>query len=224
MSKRAPAEAFDEAAARAQLEAGLAELGLTLAAGCVGAQIEYLQLLARWNEAYNLTALRTPRQMVAELLLDALVALPYLPEGRVIDVGSGAGVPGLPLALARPHQSFYLLDSTGKKARFVQQVIMTLRVPNVIVVHSRVEHFRPQPPADVVISRAFATLSDMVRLTDHLLGPEGVWLAWKGGSVDQELVQLSPHYEVLDNVPVTVPGVNAQRRLVLLQRRGGKDI
>lgn len=208
--------AFDPAAARTQLESGLTQLGLSLPPACLDAQIAYLALLAQWNRAYNLTALRSQPQMVAELLLDALVALPYLPEGSVIDVGSGAGVPGLPLALARPAQNFYLLDSTGKKTRFVQQVIMTLRLANVNVVHSRVEHYRPQPRADVVISRAFATLSDMVRLTEHLLAPGGQWLAWKGASVDQELTQLAPRYQLVRKISVQVPGVTAQRCLVAL--------
>lgn len=221
MSGGTAAQPFEEAAARKQLQAGLAQLHLELPPGCIEAQLHYLSLLARWNRAYNLTALRAPQQMVAELLLDALVALPYLPEGTVIDVGSGAGVPGLPLALARPAQSFYLIDSTGKKTRFVQQVIMALRLGNVNVVHSRVEQYHPVSLADVVISRAFATLSDMVRLTQHLLVPGGLWLAWKGASAEQELSQLPPCYELVENIAVTVPGVNAQRYLVALRDRRG---
>ena len=217
MGRGAAVPEFDSEEAVKRLESGLGELGLALPGECVQAQVEYLRILAQWNRTYNLTALRAPAQMVSELLLDSLVALPHLPEGLVVDVGSGAGVPGLPLALARPAQTFYLLDSTGKKTRFVQQVIMALRLANVNVVHSRVEQYRPQPLANVVISRAFATLSDMVRLTEHLLAPDGRWLAWKGASVDQELAQLPPRYELVRKIAVNVPGVSAQRCLVILQ-------
>lgn len=199
-----------------ELESGLHALKLDVPAAQQQALLAYIDLLASWNKSFNLTAIRDPRDMVNQHLLDALVALPWLHRGPVLDVGSGAGLPGIPLALVRPDLHFTLLDSNGKKIRFIKQVVITLQLANVDVVQSRVETYQAPTPFACIVSRAFASLEQFIRLTRHLLAPEGEWLTWKGELDDGELQGVAGLAQVADIIDVQLPGVSGARRLVRL--------
>ena len=204
--------------ARTQLDQGLAALGLDLPTASREQLIALLRLLTQWNKAYNLTALRSPAQQVAGHLLDSLAVLAHLPPGRLIDVGTGAGFPGLPLAIVRPDTPHVLLDSNLKKTRFVQHAALTLDLRNVEVVRQRAEQYRPQQPFAVVVARAFAPLPRLLRLIGHLCVPGGRLLALKGPAVDAELADLPPAFEHIDTL--TLPALAGGRRtLVVLARR-----
>jgi 16S rRNA (guanine527-N7)-methyltransferase len=205
--------------ARRQLDQGLATLGLDLPAASREQLIALLRLLTQWNKAYNLTALRSPAQQVAGHLLDSLAVLAQLPPGRLIDVGTGAGFPGLPLAIARPDTAHVLLDSNLKKTRFVQHAALTLDLRNVEVVRLRAEQFRQQPPFPVVVARAFAPLPRLLRLIGHLCAPGGRLLALKGPAVDTELADLPPGFEHIDTLVLPAGAGGARRTLVVLARR-----
>ena len=176
----------------------------------------YLALLERWNRAYNLTAVREPEAMVIRHLLDSLSILPWLEGPRVLDVGSGAGLPGIPLAIVRTDCEFYLLDSNGKRTRFLTQVTAELRLPNVSVVRSRVEDYRPVTLFNSVVSRAFATLAELVADAGRLCAPMGRLLAMKGVFPDDELARLPSAYQVVGVYPLRVPHLDAERHLVHL--------
>lgn len=199
----------------AQLAAGLEALRLDLSAGQSEALLGYLGLLSHWNRAYNLTAVRDPQLAVSRQLLDSLVVLPWLGEGPVIDVGTGAGLPGIPLAIARPQCRFTLLDSNGKKTRFVQQAVGELGLDNVEVIRARVEQLDRPRHYDAIVSRAFASLADMVELTAPLLAPGGRWLAMKGALARSELAAL-PAGMGCETIRLTVPGEPGERHLVIL--------
>ena len=180
----------------------------------------YLELLAKWNRTYNLTAIREPERMVTHHILDALAVLPHLPARaglRVLDVGSGGGVPGLPLAIARPEWSVVVLDSNHKKGAFLQQAAMELGIANAEAVISRVEDYRPLMPFDVVISRAFADLSTFAETSGHHLAPEGLLIAMKGVYPDEELESLPTTLRVLSTPALVVPGVDAERHLIIMR-------
>lgn len=184
-----------------------------------GQLLDYLALLSTWNRVYNLTAVRDPAKLVSRHLLDSLSILPWVDAGPVLDVGTGAGLPGLPLAIARPGLRFTLVDTNGKKTRFVQQAVGELGVGNVEVFRGRVEQLgRPGGYARIT-SRAFATLSDMVEATSGSLAEHGRWLAMKGVRPTGELAQLPAaiHSEVL---ALSVPGETAKRHLVILTPAG----
>ncbi len=176
----------------------------------------YLRLLERWNRAYNLTAVRDPEAMVIRHLLDSLSILPWVKGPRVLDVGSGAGLPGVPLAVLRPEHEFCLLDSNGKRTRFLIQVAAELALDNVSVVRSRVQDYRPENLFSSVVSRAFATLADMVADAGRLCAPDGRLLAMKGVFPDDELARLPPGYRVMGVYPLRVPRLDAERHLVHL--------
>lgn len=199
-----------------ELGSGLHALKLDVPAAQQQALLAYIDLLASWNKTYNLTAIRDPRDMVSQHLLDALVALPYISQGPVLDVGSGAGLPGLPLAIVRPDLHFTLLDSNGKKIRFIKHVVITLQLTNVDVVQSRVETYQAPQPFARIVSRAFASLEQFIRLTRHLLAPGGEWLTWKGELDDSELQDVAALAQVEDIIDVQLPGVSSARRLVRL--------
>lgn len=198
-----------------KLSQGLTELGIDLDAATQQKLLDYLALLEKWNKVHNLTAVRDPKDMVTLHLLDSLSVLPHIKSGRLLDVGSGAGLPGIPLSIVRPDLQVTVMDSSHKKASFMRQAKAALGIPNLEVVCGRVEEFHPEHKFNMVISRAFSDLAEFMRLTAHLCDEGGVWLAMKGVYPFDELAQIKgPISEV---VPLRVPGLEAQRHLVFLK-------
>jgi 16S rRNA (guanine527-N7)-methyltransferase len=197
------------------LAAGLADLGLDLPAAAQQKLLAFRDLLLKWNKTYNLTALRDPAQAISLHLLDALAILAYVADEPLLDVGSGGGLPGIPLAIARPGLPVTLVDAVHKKATFLQQAAIELDLKNVAVHHARVEEMRGQYAQ--ISSRAFAELGLFVSLTRHLLAPGGRWLAMKGVRPDDEIAALPAGIVVEDVIPLTVPGLNAERHLIILK-------
>lgn len=201
--------------ARLKLEQGLAALSLPATESQIDSLLRFIKLIEKWNQAYNLTAVRDPLEMVSVHLLDSLAILPHIQSPRIADIGTGAGLPGIPLAIFLPDCQFTLVDSNAKKTRFVQQVVLELKLKNVEVVHSRVELLQPGPLFSTVISRAFASMTDIVQLTSHLQADDGVLLAMKAQKPDQELVEAGVAGDV---IVITVPGIAAERCLIRVQR------
>jgi len=205
-------------ALREPLHAGLTALGLDLEPAQEEKLLAYLALLSKWNRVYNLTAVRELAAMVTQHLLDSLAVLPYLVGVRsLVDVGSGAGLPGIPLAIARPELAVTLVEGSHKKASFLQQACLELDLRGVAVAWERVERFVPPAPVDAAISRAFAELREFVRLARHLLAPGGLLLAMKGVYPLEELAQLPAEVTLRAVVPLKVPGLVAQRHLVVME-------
>jgi 16S rRNA (guanine527-N7)-methyltransferase len=203
---------------REQLIAGARALGLTLDEGQLDRLQRLMDELARWNRTYNLTAITDRGRMVTHHLLDSLAAHPYLHGATVVDVGTGAGFPGLPLAVAAPARAFTLVDSGGKKTRFVAHAVHALGLGNVKVVHARAESLHPERPFDTVIARAFAPLPVMLDRVAGLCGPDTRVLALKGAPLEQELAAVGPAWRVTDSRKLEVPGVVESRHLVVLRR------
>ncbi len=201
-------------ACRKILVSGIASLNLNATDHQVDQLLAFIKLIEKWNKAYNLTAIRDQEEMVRLHILDSLAIVPHIEGKRVIDIGTGAGLPGIPLAICLPEIHFTLLDSNAKKTRFVQQVVLELKLKNVDVIHSRVENYDPETAYDAVLTRAFASLPEIVKLTAHLLGKDGVLLAMKGQSPEAELAEISANKTV---IPVSVPGSNVERCLVRIQ-------
>jgi len=194
------------------LSPGMAEMGLSLP---VKPFIDYLLLLQKWNKAYNLTAIRELSEMATLHVLDSLAILPFLHGQHLIDVGSGAGLPGIPLAIARPDCQIVLLDSNGKKTRFLQEVKRSLALSNIEIVHDRAENFHPAQPFDTVISRAFSDLAQMLYWTEHLVASKGIWLAMKGRYPETELHAVNQVSQVKNYV---VPGLQGERCCVIIEK------
>lgn len=201
-----------------RLARGLDALGVAASPEAQAALIAYLRLLAHWNRRFNLTAVRDVEQMLPRHLLDSLSAAPYLRGTRVLDVGTGAGLPGIPLAIVCPQQQFDLLDSNGKKVRFVRQVVHDLGLENVVVHQDRIEAFQPARKFDTLIARALAALPEMITRCAHLMGPDTVLLAMKGTAPTAELSALPPGFRVANIVRIDVPGLGAERHIVVVQR------
>jgi 16S rRNA (guanine527-N7)-methyltransferase len=201
-----------------QLAQGVLELGFTLPAGAQQRLLEYLALLQKWNRVYNLTAVREAPRMVSQHLLDCLAAAPHVAAATLLDVGSGAGLPGIPLALALPDARVTLLDSNHKKAAFLAQAVMELKLVNAEVVCERAETWNPSTTFEVVISRAFSDLSEFVSVAGWHAAAGGRLVAMKGVHPYEEIAQLPPGWEVRQVIPLTVPGLRAQRHLVTLVR------
>lgn len=199
-----------------QLAQGIAELGLPVSADVQAKLADYLALIAKWNRVHNLTAIREDAKMVSVHALDCLAAVQHLRAGSVVDVGSGAGLPGIPLALMWPQSRVVLLDSNHKKAAFLRQAVIELGLKNAEVVCKRVELWRPAERFDLVISRAFSDLPEFVKLAGSLCAPDGLVVAMKGVYPDEELAQLPAAFELRSALPLNVPGLNAARHLILL--------
>ena len=199
-----------------QLEQGLAEMGIAATPDQQRLLLDYLALLEKWNRAFNLTAVRDSRKMVSRQLLDSLSILHLLEGERILDVGSGAGLPGIPLSILQPLRSFTLLDTNSKKTRFLRQAKLELKLDNVEIEQARVEGFHPPRLFDVITSRAFASLPDMLALTRHLLAPGGCWLAMKGMIPRAEFESLGEGYR-LEIQPLVVPGESGQRHGILIR-------
>jgi 16S rRNA (guanine527-N7)-methyltransferase len=200
-----------------QLTAGIAALGLALPEGAEAKLLAYLTLLDKWNRVYNLTAVRDVERMVSHHLLDSLAAVPFFQGEAVLDVGSGGGLPGIPLAIARPQLQVTLIDSIAKKTAFLRQAKADLGLANVNVVTGRVEDYRPESGFDVITSRAFSDLKEFVTLTRHLLKPTGFWLAMKGLIPHEEIASLPDWARVSANYELLVPGLGAGRHLIVLE-------
>jgi len=191
-----------------------------LPAAAAGRLAQYLALLAKWNRTFNLTAIREPERMITHHVLDALAVLPHLPPRpglRLLDVGSGGGVPGIPLAIARPDWRVVMLDSNHKKTAFLQQAVIELALGNAEAVTARVEDYAADAPFDVVISRAFSDLATFAQASARLLAPGGQLVAMKGIYPDEEVAALPPWIRVVGSHALTVPGLHAKRHLIVME-------
>lgn len=216
MPARADAPDFDADVVSDALDAGLAAMGLCLDAAMRARMVQYLQLLWHWNRTYNLTAVRDPLEMVCRHLLDSLSALPHLHGARCLDVGSGAGVPGLVLALAATGTDWVLLDKSARKCRFLTQVQIELGLRNVRIEQRRAEDFHPGARFSTIISRALSNLADFVARSEHLLAPGGRFIAMKGRGAEHELSALGRYAGQAEVVPVHVPGIDDGRRHLVI--------
>ncbi len=201
----------------AGLSEGLEKLELALDEPTRVRLLTYLDLLTKWNRSYNLTSVRKPEQMLVRHLFDSLVIHSFLRGPRILDVGTGAGLPGIPLALACPEYDFTLLDSNGKKTRFVTQAVAELGLDNVTVVQSRVEAFTAAG-FDTIVSRAYSTLAEFVRDAQSLLAADGILLAMKGVYPTTELAELAAPFKLAQNVELQAPGLDAERNLLIIRR------
>lgn len=183
--------------------------------------VQYVQLLDKWNSAYNLTSVRDPMEMLVKHIMDSLAVAPFIKGQRIIDVGTGPGLPGIPLAICFPDKEFTLLDSLGKRIRFLNQVKLQLGLKNVTPLQSRVEEHQPDPGYDVVLSRAFASLSDMIGWCAHLPAQNGQFLAMKGAQAAEEIAALPDFVKVVANETLLVPELTGQRYLVIVEKIPG---
>lgn len=203
----------------AQILEGVAAMGVALTGPAAARLVDYLALLHKWNAAYNLTAVREPGQMVVRLVLDSLSIVPHVHGPRILDIGSGPGLPGIPLALARPDLAVTLLDSNRKKTRFLLQASGELGLANVSVVAQRVEDHVPAQPYDGVVSRAFSSIAEFAALAAPLCRSGGQLLAMKGRDPDAELAEVPAGWEPAGNIALRIPGLDAERHLVTLLRK-----
>jgi 16S rRNA (guanine527-N7)-methyltransferase len=201
-----------------ELTLGARELGVELSETQHRQLLGYLALLIKWNKAYNLTAVRDPDEMVSRHLLDSLSVVPFIDGERQLDVGSGGGMPGIPLAIMFPDMKVTLLDSNGKKTRFLTQVKLELKLDNLEVIHSRAEAFQPEQPFTGIISRAFSSLEDFTQWTRHMGDTNTRWLAMKGLHPADELVALPADFNLESAQALAVPGCQGQRHLLILRR------
>jgi len=209
---------IDTAALRPALAEGLEQLAIPADDTSVDALLHYLTELERWNKTYNLTAVRDPKEMVTRHVLDSYAAQPYISGIRIIDVGTGAGLPGIPLALANPDMRFVLLDSNGKKVRFLQHVVGDLGLHNVTLVQARVADYAADSGFDTVVCRAFTSLAEFVADSGHLAAPEGRLVAMKGKLPRDELNELPEGWSAEAVEPVHVPGLDAERHIIVIRR------
>ena len=199
----------------ARIAQGAKELSIVLSATQLQQLEAYVQLLIKWNKTYNLTAIRDPQQMVDLHILDSLAIHPHIqPEARLIDVGTGAGLPGIVLAIMNPEQAITLLDSNGKKTRFLVQAKAALTLNNLSIQNLRVEQYQPELGFDLVVSRAFASLADMTQWCQHLLNDTGAFIAMKGQYPAEELSAIEEHYRLEKSTPLHIPGVVGERHLL----------
>ena len=200
-----------------QLQAMLQKTELSLPIEQQNKLIQLVELLAKWNKAYNLTSVRDPQQMLVKHIMDSIVVSPHLQGQRLIDVGTGPGLPGLPLAILNPDKKFVLLDSLGKRLRFIRQAVLELGLKNVEFVQSRVEEYQPEEKFDVVLSRAFASLEDMLFWCKHLPNETGHFLALKGQFPEQEIKMLDKQFKFIETISLQVPDLEGERCLVKVE-------
>lgn len=201
------------------LSSGIHALGLPEEQDKTQLLLKFIHLIQKWNKVYNLTAIVNPIDMVRMHILDSLAVIPHLGSGRIADIGTGAGLPGIPLAIYKPENEYLLLDSSAKKTRFVNQVVVELKLKNVTVINTRVDQYHPKQKFNIVITRAFASIAEIKRLTEHLLVEEGEILAMKGLPTSQELREIIGSYAI---IPLQVPGIDAERCLISMRTRQNK--
>lgn len=196
----------------------VAQTNLSLSEAQLQKLVQYVELLDKWNSAYNLTSVRDPAEMLVKHIMDSLAVAPFVKGERIIDVGTGPGLPGIPLAICFPDKHFTLLDSLGKRIRFLNQVKLQLGLHNVTPLQSRVEDHQPQPGYDIVLSRAFASLSDMIGWCAHLPASNGQFLAMKGAQAQEEIAALPDFVKVVASETLQVPELTGQRYLVIVEK------
>lgn len=209
-----------EAELSAKLKNLLKQTALSLTEQQEKQLVQLVLLLNKWNKAYNLTSVRDPMEMLVKHILDSLVVSPYLQGDRFIDVGTGPGLPGLPLAIINPDKIFVLLDSLGKRISFIRNAVRELELTNVETVLSRVEEYQPDHQFDGVLSRAFASLKDMTDWCRHLPHQKGVFYALKGQYHQEEIAELSNNFSVFDVIELNVPELIGERHLILINQTG----
>ncbi len=197
------------------ISAGAQQMGVELTDQKLELLVQYLELFIKWNKAYNLSAIRDPEQMIPLHLLDSLIVHSYIQAvDNIIDVGTGPGLPGIVLAIMNPEKQFTLLDSNGKKTRFLFQAKLALKLNNVTIINERVEAYQPEQGFDMIVSRAFASISDMTYWCTHLLAEKGIFLAMKGQYPTEEFAAVADKYELIETHSLDVPGVEAERHLL----------
>lgn len=201
-----------------RLQEGLASLAITLTLEQQERLLLYLRLMQKWNKTYNLTAITEDKQMVTRHLLDSLVVLPFMTADRILDVGTGAGLPGVPLAISLPQKHFTLLDCTQKKMNFLQQAKIELALENVTLVTSRVENYFPKEKFPVLISRAFCSMTKMLPIAEHLLMPGGTLVCMQGKLVTEQLTLLGQSWHIDGAFRLIVPELNEERHAVIIKR------
>ncbi len=203
---------------RAELTEGIKQLALTVSEQQQDLLIAYLEQLVKWNQVYNLSGIKDPARMLVIHILDSLSVLPYLPAGQVLDVGTGAGLPGIPLAICKPECDVSLLDSNGKKTRFLFQVCAELAINNTKVIQARIENYKQKKKVDIVVSRAYSSLAQFIAQTRHLLGERSKLLAMKGIFPEQELNDLPDDFKLQESHELKIPGESGTRHLLELTR------
>ncbi|KJY82525.1 16S rRNA methyltransferase [Vibrio galatheae] len=205
---------------RTQLDALIAQTDLEVSSHQREQLVGYVEMLNKWNKAYNLTSVRDPQEMLVKHIMDSIIVSTHLQGGRFIDVGTGPGLPGIPLSIMNPDKTFVLLDSLGKRIRFIKQVLHELKIANVTPIQSRVEEYQPEDKFDAVLSRAFASMTDMVEWCHHLpKSGSGRFFALKGQLPQDEIEQLPEWCSVTDIKALNVPQLEGERHLVILSRK-----
>lgn len=202
-----------------QLTLGVAQLGLELSETQMNQLVAYVELMAKWNKTYNLTSVRNPKDMLNKHILDSLAVVPFIEAKNYIDVGTGPGLPGIPLAIACLDAQFTCLDSLGKRVRFMKQVVFELGLTNVIPVQSRVEEHNGSDHYDGVLSRAFASLQDMLQWCQHLINSSGEFLALKGQYPQDELTALPENISLVSAHKLDIPFMVGERHLIRLKKQ-----
>lgn len=201
-----------------ELRQGSEALGLAFENDVFMALEVYLELLIKWNSSFNLSGISNPKDMVSRHLLDSLAISPFITGGTIADIGTGAGLPGIPLAIANPDKQFILVDSNGKKTRFLFQAKLALNLSNITIENCRIEHYQSNQQVDIVMSRAFASLNDMANKSAHLLAEDGFLLAMKGRYPTQEIEELDLKFSVASVEKLRIPSEDAERHLVKIIR------
>ncbi len=202
----------------AAFDRALASLDLSVTDQQKNQLIDFVLLIHKWNKAYNLTSVRDPQQMLIKHIIDSIVVAPYLTKSRYIDVGTGPGLPGIPLSIMHPDKHFVLLDSLGKRVRFMKQAGFEMGLTNIEPVQSRVEQYQSDLPLDGVLSRAFASIKDMLHWCQHLVDSKGEFLALKGQYPEQEIALLPEGFEVVESVELDIPALDGDRHLIKIRK------